>query len=254
MSDTAQDNNQNPQPNNTTQAVDSIAPNTATQETKPNPAPSVSQEEYEKMKSEYAATLDVVNFILDNEDLKTAFTEKWAAKNAPKAPTQPTAPKDGEVDEVGNKINNLEKKIESVDTRERNSKINNFELRFGLDKMKEEDRKAIQSKMAQKIADFGYTNQEGKIDLNRIPIERVETIFEDALRLVSPETVKKVEQSAASGYTNSVGAFGGGSSININTGEVTEFSPEQLKLMGSFGIDPAKAKETLNNNPQPDWE
>lgn len=184
----------------------------------------------------YKAAAPVIEFMTKDDTLRTTFNDRWAEKTGQKKEEKKV---DSQEDE---KIKSIRSEVDDVKLSLKEQAIKEFEDRFGISRLPEEDQKKIKGEIAQAIKDMGG-------DLRSMAPDKVGKALERAYSAVDPEASKKADTAGyVRGYTNGVGSM-----PSMQDGQPTfdeggeKLTEAQRKWATKLGVDPKKAEEVMKN-------
>lgn len=189
----------------------------------------------------------VINTLAFDENLRTQFRETLKKNNGVvepgEKPSVEPAKEPAKVKDVpgeSSKIEELGKRIDTVESTEREKIVRDFEGEYGFDKLNVEEAKTERRKVEEYLRTFGLSARTAPT-----------TILKDVLNkaYIGTHAEKLKEEGKLEGFaqarTNEMGAMGGFSSSSPNTqgGEV-KLTEKQAEWAKKLGVDPEGAAKT----------
>lgn len=129
-----------------------------------------------------------------------------------------------------------------------NEIVGNFESRYGIDKLPEEQRKEMQGRIGNALWDLVDPRGEYKTYqemLDSIPLQKLDRMMENAYWIANRDKISSElrEAQESKRKADQMGAIGGLSSASIGGEEEIELTTEELRAAKSMKVTPEKYKE-----------
>lgn len=195
------------------------------------------------------ATL-VINTIAGNPELANAFRQELKKRQGVVEEGEDDDKQQGQDKDKKNdnavpseEIKAVNQRMSGVETSRREEIIKSFESSYGIDKLKEEEKKEVRREIAGFFGNFGW-----KID--EMPIQVLASNLDKAY--VATHAEKLREEGKLEGFTqahaNDLATMGTMSSDSLRSeGESKDLTPTQKEWAKKLGVDESKAKETYLN-------
>lgn len=215
----------------------------------------VSRSEYNKLQNELQqvmqwakGTTEVVETLASDPQLTAAFRESYSKRTGQQLPTQQPQQVQNQASNTGNngdagKQTPYDPRIDEVTAANRNKIVTDFESRYGIDKLPEEERASVRKQVAEFIGEFGH-------DITTVPLSRLDKTLDRAY--VATHAEKLREEGKMEGFvqarTNQQGVMSqvSGGAPHQESHE-SDLTPAQKEWAKKLGVDPEKARETYLN-------
>lgn len=180
----------------------------------------------------------VINTVAYNPELKSKFQEVYA-----KAYGVPAEQQKEEIDttdisrDVKAEDDRLSKEVADMKASTREEKLLEFEKRYGIADLPEEERKKVRSEIGVYLADFGQ-------NINTVPLTKLPVLLERTYMSIKAKQLK--EEGRLEGFAeareNAYGTMSTLPSGSINS-ESSGLTPKQAEISEKLGVDPTKVAE-----------
>lgn len=190
----------------------------------------------------------VVNTLASDPKLTKAFQDTLAGRTTggqePGQQSQQTQTQTTPPANDGSKASEYSKDVAEVKESQFGEIVAAFEKDYGINGMKDDDKRESRRKIESYLNDFGWSisGQTG----NRPPLNQLRNQLEKAYMGTHAEKLR--EEGRLEGFTqarvNDQGAMGSFPSGNLETSQEAELSAGQKEWAEKLGVDPEKAKKT----------
>jgi hypothetical protein len=181
----------------------------------------------------------VINTVAYNPELKSKFQEVYQRAYGVPAEQQEkeeVTPKiAGDVDEQSKRLN---QDVAEIKASSREEKVAEFEKRFGISSLPDDEKKKIRSEIGTYLSDFGQ-------NINTVPLTKLPTLLERTYMSIKAKELKEEGrlEGVAEARENAYGTLNTmpSGSINEPAGGLT---PKQADVAKKLGVDPEKVAES----------
>lgn len=214
-------------------------------------------EELEKQMGNLSKTIDdqnefiqgataVVNTIAYNPELRDQFQETYQKNMGVQGQTPGQQPQQGEKKKEAPPVQPeqapTDRKVDEVAASQREEIVSSFEKQYGIDSMKEEDKKTMRRDVESYLNDFGWS-------VRNVPLPQLRNSLEKAYDGTQVDKLReegKIE-GIAQARANQTGAMGGMQDRNVQTDATTDLSSKQKEWLGKLRVDEKGAKKTYQS-------
>ena len=214
-------------------------------------------EELEKQMGNLSKTIDdqnefiqgataVVNTIAYNPELREQFQETYQKNMGTQGQTPGQQPQQGgekkEAPPVQPEQTPTDRRVDEVAASQREEIVTNFEKQYGINAMKEEDRKKTRRDVENCLNDFGWS-------VRNVPLPQLRTSLEKAYDGTQVDKLREEGklEGIAQARANQTGTMGGMQDRNISTDTTTDLSGKQKEWLGKLRVDEKGAKKTYQS-------
>ena len=180
----------------------------------------------------------VINTVAYNPELKSKFQEVYQRAYGVSAEQQKkeevTSKTDGDVDEENKRLN---QDVAEIKASSREEKVAEFEKRFGISSLPDEDKKKIRSEIGTYLSDFGQ-------NINTVPLTKLPTLLERTYMSIKAKELKEEGrlEGVAEARENAYGTLNTmpSGSPSQPSGGITS---KQAEIAEKLGVDPEKVAE-----------
>lgn len=202
-------------------------------------------EEIGKQKEFLEGANVVLNTVYYNEELRKHFQDVYQKSSTGVQGDQEPEGKDKKEPTGTNDVESkrLAYEVGELKMNQREQIVADFESKYGINNLPEEDRKKIRSDISSTFSTFGQT-------VNSVPIGNLSNTLEKAYTSVRAEKLK--EEGKIEGFAQArQNAYG--SMPTMSSGDIPEnadkaLNDEQLKWVKKIGVDPDKASKTYKES------
>lgn len=187
----------------------------------------------------------VVNTLSSSPELTNAFQQQlgrqypeFAGQTASQQPQQVQT--QGQTNTSGNATAQVaDKRIEDIAQSQREEILANFEKRYGIDSLKDEERKEVRRKVETYLNEFGWSAK-------TLPLTQLSSSLDKAYVGTHAEKLREEGklEGIAQARQNQMGAMSSMSGTAPNPEHAQDLSEKQKEWVGKLGVDEEKAAKT----------